>query len=73
MIQVKILKNNVAALERDINEELRRIGSTPGYKVDLRDIKLLEAGGAGMMVAMIIYNRSRVKAIPGEVPGATNQ
>lgn len=68
MMRVKIIKNSAANLERDINEALMAIGSEPGFKIKLEDIKLIEAGGPGVLTAMIIYNRTT--ASPANGPNA---
>lgn len=68
MMRVKIIKNSATNLERDINEALMAIGSEPGFKIKLEDIKLIEAGGPGMLTAMIIYNRTA--ASPANGPNA---
>ncbi len=57
MIQVKIIRQKAALLERDINEFLAGLGRAPNTKTELKDIKLYHISSEDIDTAMIIYNQ----------------
>lgn len=61
MLQVKIIRCTGRLMESQINEFLQRLGSQPGIKVSVPDIKVNYIGGKeDTEEALIIYNTVRV-------------
>lgn len=62
MLQVKLIRTSARSLEGEINTFLQDIGSRPGYRVSVPDIKITRIGGQqDLEEAMIIYNIVKVE------------
>lgn len=61
MMAVKIIRCSASRLEGEINNFLTQLGSQPGFKVGLQDIKVTRIGGQNdIEEAMIIYSAVRL-------------
>lgn len=72
MVQVKMIKQRSQLIEKDINEQLQKIGSVPYTKINLIDIKMDYHEKDDTYTAMIIYNAIKVQPPKPEKPANTS-